>query len=67
MNEYIVATIAFFAKYPGWHDFAQDDDTMKAIKWLVNHRYLEKNHFNQARFTGKTFIGQGGYSVHQST
>ena len=56
MIRHIVATIAFFAKYPGWHSIAKDVDTKRAVSWLTSEGFLEVNAFNQARYTGKVFV-----------
>jgi hypothetical protein len=51
----ILNTLAFYAKYEGWHSYdARDRATVSAIKSLVGKGYLEINQYNQARFTGKT-------------
>ena len=51
----ILNTLAFYAKYEGWHSYDKNDRaTVSAIKSLVKRGYLEVNEFNQARFTGKT-------------
>jgi hypothetical protein len=55
MNKHIVATMAFYAKYPGWHSIADDTNTKRAVSWLKSEGFLETNSFNQARHTGKVF------------
>jgi hypothetical protein len=47
-----LATLAFFAKYPGWNTFHKS--MIKQIKRLEQLGFLEVNELNQARFTGKT-------------
>jgi len=55
--KYLLATLAFFTKYPGWNSFSKTDiNTKRAVKKLVSLGYLEINKFNQARFTGKIFV-----------
>lgn len=52
----ILATLAFYSKYPGWHSFSKYCPTTKrAVKNLEKKGFLEVNNFHQARFTGKIF------------
>ena len=52
----ILATLAFYAKYPGWYSYDyRHRGTVNAIKSLVKRGYLEVNEFHQAKYTGKTF------------
>jgi hypothetical protein len=49
-----LATLAFYARYPGWHTFHK---TMtRQIRALVGKGFLEMNEFKQARFTDKTHV-----------
>lgn len=54
--KYILATLAFYAKYDGWHSFSKTcRATKRAIESLRQRGFLEVNEFSQARFTGKCF------------
>lgn len=50
------ATLAFYARYPGWQSFSKIcPSTKRAIADLKKRGFLEVNEFYQARFTGKVF------------
>lgn len=49
----ILSALSFYVKNSGWHTFAKDSSTKKAIKSLEKRGFLEINSFNQARYTGK--------------
>jgi len=51
----LLATLAFYAHYPGWHTFNhRDTPTWNAVQKLVDLGYLETKSF-QAQFRGKVF------------
>jgi len=48
-----LATLAFYARYPGWHSYSKI--MKKTVTSLARKGFLEVNEFEQARFTGKVF------------
>ena len=53
---HILATLAFFAKYPGRHAFARDRATVAAIRSLERRGFLVVDWPTRtAEFTGKVF------------
>lgn len=53
--KHILATLAFYVKYEGWHSFSTTPAQLSAIKRLEREGFLEVAG-NQARFTGKVFV-----------
>ncbi len=55
-QDYLVATMAFYAKYQGWQSFnPKNKITVKCVKRLESKGFLELSlDTNQARHTGKT-------------
>ena len=51
-----LATVAFFAKHPGWHSIQSDPETQQVAKSLVVAGFLESNEHEQYRYTGNTFV-----------
>ena len=53
--KHVLATLAFFSKYPGRHAFARDRATAKAVRSLESRGYLSVDWPTRtATFTGKT-------------
>jgi hypothetical protein len=52
-----LATLAFYAKYPGWHTYdKRHRATVRAVKSLMMQGFLEVDSpLKMARFTGKVF------------
>lgn len=55
--KHILATLAFFAKHPGWHSFSPTPAQTRAVKRLEREGFLDVAGY-QARFTGKVFVNQ---------
>lgn len=43
--------LRFLAKYPGWHSFAKDKETVEAACALSNRRDCNVNEYHQAKIT----------------
>ena len=55
IGKHQVATLSFAEKYHGWHSFAQDRNTKRAVYRLAEKGYLEiSNVSNQFRITYPT-------------
>lgn len=56
--QHILATLAFYVKYPTWHSFSSKcKSTQNAIKSLEKRGYLEVDYkLRMAKYTGKVFI-----------
>ena len=50
VGKHQVLTLGFAYKYQGWHSFAQDRTTKRAVDALVKKGCIEVNQFDQFRF-----------------